>query len=40
VLVVEVAQIGAVFKLGLQVGWSSLGVHVGFCRSGFAGRVL
>jgi hypothetical protein len=35
--VMEIAQVGAVFKLGLQVGvvefgCSSLGVQVGVCR--------
>jgi hypothetical protein len=42
VLVMEVAQAGVVFKMGLQVGWSSWrtqvwgsswGVQVGVCRS-------
>jgi hypothetical protein len=39
VAVVEVAQVGTVFMLGLQLwvgklGCSSLGVQVGVCRSG------
>jgi hypothetical protein len=45
VLVMEVAQVGAVFKMSLQVGViklgrSNLGVQVGVFKSGCAGRVL
>jgi hypothetical protein len=38
VLIMEFAQVGAAFKLGLQLGvviaWSRWGVLVGVCRSG------
>jgi hypothetical protein len=36
----EVAQAGVLFKMGLQVGWSSSGGQVGVFKSVCAGRVL
>jgi hypothetical protein len=45
VLVTDVAQVGAVFKMGLQLGviklgWSSLGVQVGVFKSGVVNSWL
>jgi hypothetical protein len=45
VLVMEFAQVGAVLKMGLQVGvikfeWSSLGVQVGVFKSGCSSQAV